>query len=611
MRKSKMRIFPVLAVIACLYLKPLTLGLAADPRPNILVIMSDDQGAGDSGFAGNPWARTPVLDALAGESAWFGNFVAGPACTPSRAAFLTGRNFHYTGVWGVGPRGYIRRDEVFLPSYLGRAGYRSAHIGKWGEGWTPDQRSYKRGYDEAWALGGGYQHKDPWFDNNGTLVRKKGWTSELLVDLTIDFIRRQTEAGRPWYAITAFIAPHEPWEAAPEYTEPLEKEGYSKPLAAFYGMLHQMDTATGRLLDELDDLGVSDNTIVVYVSDNGATPVCRLTGGTPMDGEDWERRNALGLRGRKSMVWENGILVPFYVRWPGRIPPGERTQFGTFEDILPTILDLADVPESIIPERLPLHGKTLKPVLIDPATPDDERYSFQIPVAMEGSPMTGPKMIIEDPSSLDFEQTHTSIRGPRFKYHRLPDGIEKLFDMKNDPGETTDISDLHPERVKTLAKRCRKEWDKLMASGRGFWMPAFLIGDPRYKGMERCWAHLPPDVIPGNAPQKVTGTVRAPFNGAVGFTEQHDSATYAVDVRAEARYEVTVTGEYLDECAPLLLKIGDTTLEPEEVGSREIRYGTVRLQEDVIDLGIIAGPADNKTVAGVIREISLNRTNEK
>jgi len=572
-------------------------------RPNILVIMSDDQGAGDIGYVGNEWARTPVLNKLASESAQFTNFIAAPACTPSRATYLTGRNHYYTGVWGVGPRGYIRRDETFLPEYLGRAGYRTAHFGKWGEGWTPDQRTYKRGYDEALALGGGYQHKDTWADDNGKLVNIKGWTTDVLADATIDFIAKQTKAGQSWYAITAYIAPHSPWECDPKYSEPLEKQGYSKPLAAFYGMVEQMDAATGRILEELEKLGQAQNTIVIFVSDNGATPFCELTGGTPVDGQDWKRRNKLKLRGHKALIWENGIKVPFCVRWPGRIPAGQREQFGSFEDILPTILDLANVDDSIVAGHLPLHGISLVDVLKEPTTSEQERYYFRIPVAYDGSAPVYPKLIVEDPLKIRYEQMHTCLYGPRFKYHSLVRGKEALYDMKKDPGETTDVSVKYPQIKNKMARLCRAEWDKLIKSGRSFWMPSILIGDPRYAGMKRCWAHLPPDIVPCNTAQKVGGTVRCPFEGLRGFSEVGDSATFSIDVRTKGKYKVTMSGEKLDLCATLKIIINNQQLDPEEVSAKKIEFGTTKLGVKVMDLEIVA--KDNGTEPGFIKEIAI------
>lgn len=576
---------------------------SSSQRPNILVIMSDDQGAGDIGFVGNKWAKTPVLDRLAKESAQFTNFIAAPACTPSRASYLTGRNFLHTGVWGVGPRGYIRRDETFLPKYLGHGGYRSAHFGKWGEGWTPDQRTYKRGYDEAFALGGGYQHKDTWADKNGTLVKREGWTTDLLADLTIDYIRRQTQARQPWYAITAYIAPHSPWECDAKYSDTLEKQGYSKALAAFYGMIEQMDTATGRILEELDRLGTKENTVVIFLSDNGATGHCERTGGTPEDGEDWKRRNYLNLRGHKAMAWENGIRVPFLVRWPGKIPPGERHQLGSYEDILPTILDLVNISDTVVPDHLPLHGISLKSVLKNPDSPEEERYYFRIPVANEGSPPVYPKLIVEDPTKIRYDQMHTCLYGRRFKYHSLPRSEEALYDMDNDPSETTDVSAKYPQIKSKMAKRCRQEWDKLIESERGFWMPSVLIGDPRYAGMKRCWAHLPPNIVPCNTAQKVSGTVRCPFEGLRGFSKAGDSATFSLDVRTKGHYEVTMTGDKLDQCSPLALKIGKIELFPKEIKQKEIKFGFITIQKK--EMPLVVNALDDGIEPAYIKEIAL------
>lgn len=572
-------------------------------KPNILVIMSDDQGAGDVGYVGNKWAKTPVIDSFAAESAVFTNFIAAPACTPSRASFLTGRNYNHTGVWGVGPRGYIRRDETFLPEYLRRGGYRTAHFGKWGEGWTPDQRTYNRGYDEAVALGGGYQHRDSWADNNGTLEKLNGWTTDVIADLTIDFIRRCSKSEQPWYAIAAYIAPHSPWECAPEYFEPLLKKGYSRPMAAFYGMIAQMDKATGRILEELDRLAISENTVVIFVSDNGATPLCMLTGGTPVGSEDWENRNYLNLRGEKSTVWENGIRVPFAMRLRGTIQPGNRDQFSSYEDILPTILDITGIPDSVVPNHLPIHGISLKPMLLDQNHPEQERYYFRIPVSMEGSPSGYPELIIEDPTKLRYTDYHTCLYAKKFKYHSLPGGFDELYDMETDPGETKDISDLYPAVKQKMAALCKKQWNELIESGRGFWMPTILIGDPRYADMKRCWAHLPPNVVPCNTAQRVSGTVICPFEGLRGYTRAGDSAVFSIDVRTADDYEINIIGDDLDTCSPLVINVNGLTLNCKKTSKNKVEFGTVKLPVAIMEISIEA-IADGQSQA-YMRELHM------
>lgn len=549
-------------------------------RPNILVIMADDLGSGDIGY-NNPLVSTPVLDRLAEGGAVFTDFVSCPACTPARASYLTGRNYMSAGVWGVGPRGYINRDEIFLPEYLGRAGYRTAHFGKWGEGWTPDQRPYKKGYGTAVAMGA-YQHKDPWMDHDGKLVQDKGWTVDVVADLTIDFIRKQTEAKQPWYAIAAYISPHAPWECDPKYSGPLEAKGYSKALATLYGMVAQMDGATGRILAEIDRLGIAGNTVVIFVSDNGPSSNSAQGGRelqTPEGGEDWNRRNPLHLRGAKSTVWENGIRVPFFASWPGRIPAGKRTQTVSIEDILPTVLDLAGVSPSIVPEHLPLDGRSFKDVLFDPGAPRRDRLIFTMPVAYEGAAPAWPKLIIEEPEKLRYDQVHTAVYGARYKYHSLPGGGHALYDIQADPGETTDVSAQNPEIVGEMGKACREAWDQLIRSGRCFRMPVFPIGDPGYEGMGRCWAYLPSDTVPGNAARKVTGTVTCPFEGAKGFTAAGDSATYAIDVRKAGRYRVAIKGENLDKCSPLAVTVSGRNLSAEKTSSGRIAFGETDLPE--------------------------------
>jgi hypothetical protein len=237
---------------------------------------------------------------------------------------------------------------------------------------------------------------------------------------------------------------------------------------------------------------------------------------------------------------------------------------------------------------LPFHGVSLKPTLLDPDTPEEERYYWRYAIAFTGSPPAYPEMIIEDPATIRYGQMHTTLYGPRFKYHSMPAGEEALYDIDNDPGETTDVSAQFPEIKAKMAKKCRAEWNKLIESGRGFWMPPTLIGDPRYAGMERCWAQLPPNVLPCDTAQTVSGTVTCPFKGAEGFTTPEDAATYALDVRTAGRYDVTMTGQRLDQCAPLRILVNGVELEPQAVTQNEIAFGVVDLPEERLELEVRA-----------------------
>lgn len=574
-------------------------------RPNILVIISDDQGSGDIGY-NNPLVSTPYLDRFADSGARFTCFMAAPACSPSRAALLTGRNFMHAGVWGVGPRGYIHRDEVLLPEYFRRAGYATAHFGKWGEGWTPDQMPQMRGYDRA-AIMCDYMHRNPSLNKDGTTVRRQGWTVDVLADLTIDFIRRETEKKQPWLAVTAYISPHDPWECPPEFAEPYRRAGLSEPLAAFFGMITQMDEATGRILSAIDDLGIEDRTIVVFLSDNGPSPAMSHKLNTPLGSPDWQQRNALNLRAAKATAWGNALRVPFLMRWPGKIPPGTRGQFTHIEDVLPTLLDLAGVPVagSAGSDHLPLHGRSFKAVLLDPSKPSESRHLFTIPVADVGAIPVWPQQIVEDPRTIRYEDIHACLNGPRYSFHSLPGGKTALYDLQDDPGETTDISSGHPEVLADMGFECRRRWDELVASGRGFTMPATLVGDPRFRDLRQVAIYLSPDTVPGNTARKVAGSVSCPFEGAKGFAAAGDSATYAIEVATPGKYAITLEGEGIDGCAPLSLRIAGEEAGAKGAEATKADFGVFELESGQHELTVFAGAPEITAAPAVLREIKI------
>ncbi|MFA5687534.1 MAG: sulfatase-like hydrolase/transferase [Kiritimatiellales bacterium] len=548
-------------LLACLAL-PLLPAVAYE-RPNILLIVADDQGSGDIGY-NNPLVHTPNIDRLAGESAVFTDFISAPACAPARTALLTGRNHFHAGVWGVRSRAYINRDEVLLPEYFRRAGYRTAHFGKW-DTRAPEFRTYNTGYTESGVLVTEYAHQNPVLDFDGIMQEFSGWTSDILADLTIRFIERNAAAGEPWLAVTAFIAPHSPWVSAPEFSAPLRQKGYSKPLAELYGMIEQMDAAAGKIFTALDRLGQTDNTLVIYMSDNGATPVCPRTGGTPMDGADWENRNPFNLRGRKSELWENGIRVPFFVHWPAKIPAGERAQLGAVEDILPTILDLAGISDEIVPGHLPFQGLSLKPVLMNPQLPDQERAYFRLPIAPPGMPLPMERDrigIINDLSETDYtKDVHAVLYTPEYKFHHLPGGAVELYDAKTDAPESNNLSGKLPQLTAAFAEDCRQQWNRLVnSSRRTLTMPYFLIGDPRYKNTAsgNLTDFILPDTIPGDAPLKVFGNARSPYSyhgKSGGFAAPEDSVVFGAEVITAGKYRVIVTGKNFSKSLPIVLNV--------------------------------------------------------
>lgn len=432
---------------------------AAAACPNVLLIVSDDQGFSDFGFTGNPLVKTPVLDRLAAESAVFKNFVVAAACSPTRSALYTGREHLSTGVWGVPPRANLRPDEALMPAFFRADGYRTFYAGKSDTARLPESSPWDRGWDQGYFVSG-YQHRDPTLPNRRTTLEAKGWTVDLVTDLILDFVREPRP--EPWFATAAYITPHLPWVCDEKFSAPFLAQGLSPDLASCYGSIAQMDAAIGRLLAGVRAIGQADNTVVVFLSDNGMSHKAEVD--RELATTDWAKRNVHGLRGHKTTVWENGIRVPLLVRWPGQIAPGERKQFGAVEDILPTILDLAGLrPDAV--KHLPFAGVSLRPALRDAAVVRERAPAFRIAISGAGSPKPQDE---SNPRPRRFEEHHLVLRGERFKFHVLPGGKSALFDLAADPVEASDVAARFPEIAASMSVSLREQWAALLATGRAF-----------------------------------------------------------------------------------------------------------------------------------------------
>lgn len=440
---------------------------SAPPKPNILFIISDDQGFSDFGFTGNPLVKTPVLDRLASESAVFENFVVAAACSPSRAAFFTGREHLITGVWGVPLRDNLRPDEALMPAWFKAAGYATFYAGKRDMGQPPHTTPWERGWDQGYFVSG-YQHRNPRLRNRGETIEPKGWTCDIMTDLILDFWKRHPD--QPWMATAAYIIPHLPFVTDTAFTKPFLDAGLSYELAQCYGSIAQMDAAIGRLLGGLREMGQEQNTIVVFVSDNGMSTKANARDGSRVTWSetDWKQRNKHGLRGGKAWVWENGIRVPCLIRWPGKIPPGVRSQLGGAEDILPTLLNLAGIDSGIVKHH-PFTGVSLRPVLLAKDKTLKRPALFRIAISGKGAAQE------RSAEPRKFADHHLVLRGPRFKYHALPGGESALYDLQADPLESKDCKTTHPEITKQMATETRSHWDAILATGRAF----RLREDPR------------------------------------------------------------------------------------------------------------------------------------
>jgi arylsulfatase A-like enzyme len=357
-------------------------------RPNIVLIMSDDQGYGDVGFHGNPRIRTPNLDRLAREGVRMANFCVSPVCSPTRSSLLTGRYNYRTGVVDTYMgRSLMRPGETTLAEVLAPAGYRTGIFGKWHLGDNAPLRAIDQGFQRAVVIRGGgigqasdppggEHYLDPILQENGRARKFQGYCSDIYTSAAIDFIKAADD--RPFFAYLAFNCPHEPLEAPaaelasyqdvdlspsafPPLGHPIPEASRSPvdDIARVYAMVTNIDSNVGRLLKVLDARGLAGDTIVIFLTDNGPARF-RFNG---------------GLRGLKGMTYDGGIRVPFLIRWPGHFEPGRVVdRLAAHIDVFPTLLDACRVP---LPTGLKVDGKSLMPLLrgdADVAWPDRTLY---------------------------------------------------------------------------------------------------------------------------------------------------------------------------------------------------------------------------------------------
>ena len=331
----------------------------AEKKPNILLIMTDDQGWGDVRSHGNPKIDTPTMDRLAASGARFDRFYVSPVCAPTRASLLTGRYHERTGVHGV-TRGYetMRSTEVTLAEILRQAGYATGCFGKWHNGAHYPYHPNGQGFDEFFGFCAGHWNNyfDTTLEHNGQPCRTKGYITNVLTDAALKYI--ETNKDRPFLCYLPFNAPHSPWQVPDNYFDKYKARGLNDTTACAYAMCENIDYNMARLFKKIDQLNLTENTIVLFLTDNG-----------PNSG----RYNG-NMKGHKGSYNEGGIRVPLFIRWPDRIKAGTQIkQIAAHIDLLPTIVDLTGVK---MPQTLPLDGVSLVPLLEGKTTNWPERMLY-------------------------------------------------------------------------------------------------------------------------------------------------------------------------------------------------------------------------------------------
>jgi arylsulfatase A-like enzyme len=598
---TKMKKIPAFLLVSCLA----SSFLAAERMPNILLIVSDDQGYGEFGFTGNEIVQTPVLDRLAAESAFYSHFLVTPACSPTRASLMTGRHHLLNGVWGVGPRGDAHRDEVFIPQFLESGGYQSWWVGKADTGFMMEHTPLSRGFDWFNIIGGGYLQQRPQMitPRGGNWI--EGWTVDIMTESIIEKIH---EAGdTPWLAFAAYIIPHTPWETSDEYADPYRQQGYSERLSQIFGSITQLDHNIGRLLETLEATGQAEDTIVLFFSDNGPTedtPAWKNNNyQSAQHSEAWEFRNPLNLVGQKAEVWDHGIRSPLLVRWPGRITPGERTQLAAVEDVLPTLIDLLAIPEDQLPDHLPFTGQSFRNSLEDPNVVCDRPEVFRMALAGPGAHGSlAPQGIITDEAELDYTRLHVTLHQQQYKFHHLPGGEYRLFDMSVDASERHDLSGQYPELTASMAQRARDRWDEIAAQKRTFEMRQLKIDNAERRWLSRWVLHT-------NRALHFEGQMQSVFDGGVrGFRQPGDRADYRVKVQQALTVTFLAEGDKLDQCAPINLLIDGKPAPVISRSAERIEFGAVNLPAGNLPFSLtVPGDAQVGSAEGVVLRLILSR----
>jgi arylsulfatase A-like enzyme len=466
-------------------------------RPNVVVILTDDQGWGDLSLNGNRNLETPGIDALARAGTQFDRFFVCPVCSPTRAEFLTGRYHPRSGVFSTSAGGErINLDEMTIAQTFQAAGYATGAFGKWHNGMQYPYHPNGRGFQEYYGFCSGHwgNYFDPMLERNGRLVRGKGFIIDDLTTQAMAFMEQNRE--QPFFVYIPYNTPHSPMQVPDQWWNKFKdkellmhnrdpKREKIPHVRAALAMCENIDWNVGRIVAKLEELDLTEETIVVYFCDNGP------------NGARWNG----DMKGRKGSTDEGGVRSPLLIRWPGKISAGKTIpQISAAIDLLPTLADLAGIP---VASKKPLDGISLKPLLAGQARkwPDRMIYSHW--------------------------RDRVSLRTQRFRL----DHQGHLYDMRTDPGQRQDVAVQHPEVTAEL-QRARIAWSKSLLPGLKQPPRPFLIGHHTFK-----FTQMP--ARDGEATGKIERSNRFPNCSYFrNWTQLEDTVRWNVEVVESGTYDV-------------------------------------------------------------------------
>lgn len=486
-------------IVAVLILLAANSALAND-RPNVVIVITDDQGYGDLSCHGNPVLKTPRIDELYADSVRLADYHVAPTCSPTRSAFLTGHWTNRTGVWHtIMGRSMLRENEVTMGQIFKDGGYATGMFGKWHLGDNYPYRPEDRGYTEVLRHGGGGVGQTPdYWDNayfdgsywhNGTPEPVKGFCTDVFFEAAKDFIKSQQAVDRPFLAYIATNAPHGPMHAPPESSKPYNE--LPVHTANFFGMIANIDENVGKLRTFLDESGLTENTIFIFTTDNGTS--------------SGEKVHNSGMRGRKGSEYDGGHRVPFFVHWPqGKLTGGRNIEPITAHvDVVPTLIDLCGIES---PQGVTFDGANIRPLLEQTADNWPDRI------------LVTDSQRVKDPIKWKQSAVMTSN-------WRLINGKE-LYEIKSDPGQTRNVASAHSQVVDRLRAFYDKWWAELEPTFDND--AAIALGHPN-DNPARLTSHdwITTQMTPWNQSQ-----VRAAMNGDV------NTGFWNVDVVDAGEYDI-------------------------------------------------------------------------